>query len=90
MTQHLGLLNSSCCFPTIDNHNTTAYEKTRDVFLIAHCNYLHSTHGNLMGGDDAVVFVFINYWPEKSQSWPTFTYSLMEVKFVGGMRMTPA
>jgi hypothetical protein len=88
MMQHLGLLNSSCCFPTIDNHNTTAYEKTRDVFLIANCNYLHSTRGVL--GNDAVVFVFINYLPDKPWSWPTFTCSSMEVKVVGGMWMTPA
>jgi hypothetical protein len=88
MTQHLGLLNSSCCFPTIDNHNTTAYENMRNVFLIAHCVYLHSTRGDL--GDEAVVFVFTNYWPDKSWGSPTFTYSSMEVKFVGGMQMMPA
>jgi hypothetical protein len=47
MTQHLGLLKGSCCFLTCDNHNTTADGNTRDVFLIAHCNYLQSTHGDL-------------------------------------------
>ena len=88
MMQHLGLLNSSCCFLTINNHNTTKYEKTRGVFSL----HTVTTCTPPMGiwGDDAVVFVFINYWPDKSQSWPTFTYSLMEMKFVGGMQMTPA
>jgi hypothetical protein len=36
MTQHLGLLNSSCRFPTIDNHNTTVYENTRQVSELAY------------------------------------------------------